>query len=68
MTPTEKIESYRTELSDILNVMNIPSERKILTHHNLMWLKRNIGILNNENSKFHRAVALIYLLLINENI
>lgn len=69
MTPIEKRESYQTELSDILNTFVISIERKTLNEHNLMWMKKNLGILNAEKPKFHRSIALIYLLLIEyENI
>lgn len=69
MNQIEKIESYTTELTDILNTFVIPDERKKIDKHNLMWLKRNVGIFNSDKPKFHRSVALIYLLLIEyENI
>lgn len=64
MNHSEKIESYRTELSDILNTFVVSVERKTLNEHNLMWMKRNLGILNSGKPAFHRATTLIYLLLI----
>lgn len=69
MNQIEKIESYEIELRDILNTFVISDERKKIDKHNLMWMKKNIGILNNEKPSFHRSIALIYLLLIEyENI
>lgn len=61
---TEKYESYKTELSDILNEMDVPVERKDLNEHNLRWLQRNLGIRNVEHKSFYRAGAIITLLLI----
>lgn len=63
MNKKEKIESYKTELCDILNTFVISDERKTLNEHNLMWMKKNLGIFNAEKPKFHRSIALIYLLL-----
>lgn len=67
MKHVEKIESYKTELSDILNDMDVPHERKNLTTHNLRWLKRNIGIRNSEHKSYYRSHAIIELLFIDEN-
>lgn len=59
MNKREKIESYETELRDILNELNVPIERKNLTQHNIKWLHRNIGIQNSTHAHFHRAMKLI---------
>lgn len=66
MNKAEKIESYTTELKDILQTFVISAERKTINEHNLMWMKRNLGIFNYEKQSFHRAIALINCLL-NEN-
>lgn len=66
MKREELKESYEIELKDILNQMDVPEARKDLTYHNLQWLKRNIGIKNNQNKRFYRAMAIIHLLSINE--
>lgn len=63
MSKEEKIDSYKNELKDILNEMIVPDGRKNMDEHTLLWLSRNLGIKNNQNSKFHRAMSLIKLLL-----
>lgn len=59
-------ENLRIELKDIIRNMDIPESRYNLTNHNLLWLKRNLGIRNMNHSSFYRAMYLINLLTINE--
>lgn len=68
LTKTESLirDQLKEELRDILNEMNIPTKRKLLTVANLRWLQRNIWFANHKSPQIDRADKIIDSLLSSE--
>ena len=46
--------------------MEVPSQRKNLSKHNLLWLSRNLSIRNSQHTNFGEAATIIRRLLKNK--
>lgn len=53
----------KIKLLELLCTMEVPEGRKNLIEENLLWLKRNLGIKNNQHKDFHEAMFMVKFLL-----
>ena len=58
------MEAIKTNLRAILDKMDVPKKRKLLTPQDLRWLARNLYIKNRSHSEFPSAIHFIHTLLV----
>jgi hypothetical protein len=57
------MEAIRKNLLEILDKLDVPTQRKELTIHNLYWLSRNLGIRNRDHEEYPSAIHFIQHLI-----
>lgn len=54
------------ELESLLKKFSIPFNRKYVTLNNLMWLKKNLSIKNQDNPRFEETHSLVIYCINNK--